>query len=108
MLTVISKVREIPRVLHVPNAMLDASCNFETTTSTDIKAIAFLPLSHFTSNEPDSLNLSIVFFRPNAVIGPEALLNPLMSGISSMQFPHSHRSCKIISQSEPDPSMIES
>ncbi|GBM08386.1 hypothetical protein AVEN_108381-1 [Araneus ventricosus] len=70
------KVREIPRALHVPKALLDASCNAVATSSTDIEAIAFLPLPHFTSNEPDSSNLSIIFFRPNAVIGSEPLLKP--------------------------------
>ncbi|GBL67684.1 hypothetical protein AVEN_212605-1 [Araneus ventricosus] len=69
-----SKVREIPRALHVPKTLLDASCNAVATSSTDVEAIAFLPLPHFMSNEPDSSNLSIVFFRLNAVFGPEPLL----------------------------------
>ncbi|GBM93965.1 hypothetical protein AVEN_106932-1 [Araneus ventricosus] len=73
--TGMSKVREIPRALHIPKALLDASCNAVATSSTDVEAIAFLPLPHFTSNEPDSSNLSIIF-RPNAVIGPEPLLKP--------------------------------
>ncbi|GBN49322.1 hypothetical protein AVEN_112202-1 [Araneus ventricosus] len=73
-----SKVREIPRALHVPKALLDASFNAVATSSTDVGAIAFLPLSHFTSNEPDSSNLSIIFFRPNAVIRPEPLLKPFI------------------------------
>ncbi|GBN76675.1 hypothetical protein AVEN_184969-1 [Araneus ventricosus] len=75
-LTGMPKVQEIPRVLHVPKALLDASCNVVATYSTDVEATAFLPLPHFTSNEPDSSNLSIIFFRPNAVIGPEPLLKP--------------------------------
>ncbi|GBN57820.1 hypothetical protein AVEN_145109-1 [Araneus ventricosus] len=44
------------------------------TSSAYVEAIAFLPLPHFTSNEPDSSNLAIIFFRPNTVIGPEPLL----------------------------------
>ncbi|GBL90476.1 hypothetical protein AVEN_179405-1 [Araneus ventricosus] len=76
MLTDMSKVREIPRTLHFPKALLDASCNDVDTSSTDAEAIAFLPLPHFTPNEPYSSNLSIIFFRPNAVIGPEPLLKP--------------------------------
>ncbi|GBM33940.1 hypothetical protein AVEN_79833-1 [Araneus ventricosus] len=109
-LTGMSKVREIPHALNVPKALLDASCNAVTTSSTDVEAIAFLPLPHFTSNESDSLKLSIIFFRQNAVIGPEPrrFLNPLISGISSMQLPHSQSSCKKASQAEPDLSMIES
>ncbi|GBL84391.1 hypothetical protein AVEN_117160-1 [Araneus ventricosus] len=91
-LTGMSKVREIPRAVHVPKALLDASCNAAATSATDVEAIAFLPLPHFTSNEPDSSNLSIIFFRPNAVIGPGCFLNPLMSEIPSMQLPQSHRS----------------
>ncbi|GBN75493.1 hypothetical protein AVEN_168916-1 [Araneus ventricosus] len=105
-LTGMSTVREIPRALHVPKALLDASCNAVATSSIDVEAIAFLPLPHFTSNEPDSSNLSIIFFRPNAV--QNRFLNPLMSGISSMQLPHSHSSYKKASQAEPNPSMIES
>ncbi|GBM89652.1 hypothetical protein AVEN_22638-1 [Araneus ventricosus] len=100
------RVREIPRALHIPKELFDSSCNDVATSSTDVEAISFLPLSHFTSNEPDSSNLSIIFFRPNAVIEPEPLLNPLMSGISSMQLPRCHRSCNKASQAEPDPSMI--
>ncbi|GBN95481.1 hypothetical protein AVEN_183245-1 [Araneus ventricosus] len=70
-LTGMSKVQEIPRALHVPKALLHASWNAVATTSTDVEAIAILlPLPNFTSNEPDSSNLSIIFFRPNAVIGP--------------------------------------
>ncbi|GBN29570.1 hypothetical protein AVEN_112232-1 [Araneus ventricosus] len=72
----ISKVREIPRTVHVPKALIDASCNAVATSSTNVEAIAFLHLPHFTSNEPDSSNLSIIFFRPKAVIGPEPLLKP--------------------------------
>ncbi|GBM14227.1 hypothetical protein AVEN_167310-1 [Araneus ventricosus] len=72
-LTGMSKVREIPRALHVPKELLDASCNAVATSSTDVETIAFLPLPHFTSNERNSSNLSIIFFRPNAVIGPEPL-----------------------------------
>ncbi|GBO08046.1 hypothetical protein AVEN_143923-1 [Araneus ventricosus] len=71
-----SKVREIPRTLHVPTALLDASCNAVATSSTDVEAIAFLPLPHSTSNEPYSSNVSIIFFRPNAVTGPEPLFKP--------------------------------
>ncbi|GBM93791.1 hypothetical protein AVEN_252753-1 [Araneus ventricosus] len=75
-LTGMSKVWEIPRALHVPKALLDASCKSVATSSTDVEAFAFRPLPHFTSNEPESSNLSIIFFRPNAVIGPEPLLKP--------------------------------
>ncbi|GBM40270.1 hypothetical protein AVEN_248292-1 [Araneus ventricosus] len=75
-LTGMSKVRKIPRALHVPKALLAASCNAVATSSTDVEAIVFLPLPHFTSNEPDYLNLSIIFFRPNTVIGRESLLKP--------------------------------
>ncbi|GBM62923.1 hypothetical protein AVEN_22331-1 [Araneus ventricosus] len=75
-LTGMSKVEEILRALYVSKALLDASCNAVVTSSADVEATAFLPLPHFTSNEPDSSNLSIVFFRPNAVIGPEPLLKP--------------------------------
>ncbi|GBN77326.1 hypothetical protein AVEN_215414-1 [Araneus ventricosus] len=73
-LTGMSKVREIQRALHVPKSLLDASCNAVATSSTDVEAIAFRPLPQFTSNKPDSSNLSIIFFRPNAVIVPEPLL----------------------------------
>ncbi|GBN14753.1 hypothetical protein AVEN_38114-1 [Araneus ventricosus] len=75
-LTGMSKVREIPNALHVPKTLLDAFCNAVATSSTDVEASAFPPLPHYTSNEPSSLNLSIIFFRPNAVIGPEPLLKP--------------------------------
>ncbi|GBM71758.1 hypothetical protein AVEN_77192-1 [Araneus ventricosus] len=78
-LTDMYKVREIPYALHVPKALLDASCNAVATSSTGIEANAFLPLPHFTSNELDASNLLIIFFRPNAVIGPEPLLKLLMS-----------------------------
>ncbi|GBN05207.1 hypothetical protein AVEN_143035-1 [Araneus ventricosus] len=72
-----SKVREIPRALHVPKALLDASCNAVDTSSTgNVEEIAFLLQPQFTSNEPDCSNLTIIFFRPNAVIGPESLLKP--------------------------------
>ncbi|GBN46205.1 hypothetical protein AVEN_248013-1 [Araneus ventricosus] len=71
-----SKVREIPRALHVLKELLDASCNDAATSSTDVEAIAFLPLPHFTSNERDFSNLSIIFFRLNAVIGPQPLFKP--------------------------------
>ncbi|GBN78016.1 hypothetical protein AVEN_24041-1 [Araneus ventricosus] len=71
-----SKVQEILRALHVPKELLAASCNAVATSSTDVEEIAFLPLPHSTSNEPYSSNLSIIFFRPNAVIGPEPLLKP--------------------------------
>ncbi|GBN50895.1 hypothetical protein AVEN_173653-1 [Araneus ventricosus] len=70
------KVCEIPLALHVPKALLDASCNAVATSSTDLEAIAFLPLPHFTSNESDFSNLSIIFFRPNGIIAPEPLLKP--------------------------------
>ncbi|GBN00573.1 hypothetical protein AVEN_171354-1 [Araneus ventricosus] len=75
-LTGMSKVREILRTLYVPKALHDASCNAVATSSTDVEAIAFLPLPHFTSNDPDSSYLSIIFFRQNAVIEPELLLKP--------------------------------
>ncbi|GBM64124.1 hypothetical protein AVEN_159854-1 [Araneus ventricosus] len=75
-LTGMSKVQEIPRALHIPKALLDASCNAVATSSTDVEAISFLPLPNFTSNEPDFSNLSIIFFKPNADIGPEPLLKP--------------------------------
>ncbi|GBN41750.1 hypothetical protein AVEN_201460-1 [Araneus ventricosus] len=60
LLTGMSKVRGIPRASYVPKALLDASCNAVATSSTDVEAIAFLPLPHFTSNEPDSSNLSVI------------------------------------------------
>ncbi|GBL98200.1 hypothetical protein AVEN_268285-1 [Araneus ventricosus] len=75
-MTGMSKVRKIPCALQVPKALLEASCHAIATSSTDVEAIAFLPLPHFTSNKPDSSNLSIISFRPNAVIGPEPLLKP--------------------------------
>ncbi|GBN40209.1 hypothetical protein AVEN_192944-1 [Araneus ventricosus] len=75
-LTGISNVREIPRALHVPNALLDASCNAVATSSTYIDVNDFLPLPHFTSNEPDSQNFSIIFFSRNAVIAQKPLLKP--------------------------------
>ncbi|GBN60263.1 hypothetical protein AVEN_170729-1 [Araneus ventricosus] len=73
-LTGMPKVPEILRALHVPKALLNASCNAVASSSSDVEAIVFLPLPHFASNEPDSSNLSIIFFRPNAVIEPESLL----------------------------------
>ncbi|GBO14969.1 hypothetical protein AVEN_212056-1 [Araneus ventricosus] len=75
-LTGMSKVWEIPCALHIPKALVDASCNDVATSSTDVEAIAFHPLPNFMSNEPDSSNVSNIFFRPNAVIGPEPLLKP--------------------------------
>ncbi|GBM84140.1 hypothetical protein AVEN_24509-1 [Araneus ventricosus] len=75
-LTGISEVREIPRAVHVPKTLLDASYYAVTTSSTDVEAIGLLPLPHFTPNEPDSSNLSIIFFRSNTAIGPEPLLKP--------------------------------
>ncbi|GBM69976.1 hypothetical protein AVEN_142994-1 [Araneus ventricosus] len=75
-LTGMSKVPESPRAVHVHKALLDASCNAVVRSSTDVEAIDFLHLPHFTSNEPDSSNLSISFFRPNAVNGLEPLLKP--------------------------------
>ncbi|GBM13150.1 hypothetical protein AVEN_64358-1 [Araneus ventricosus] len=75
-LTGMSKVREIPRALHAPKALLDASCSAVAASSICVQAVAFLPLPHFTSNEPDSSNLSSIFFRLNAVIGAEPLLKP--------------------------------
>ncbi|GBM29712.1 hypothetical protein AVEN_156898-1 [Araneus ventricosus] len=75
-LTDMSKVQEIRRALQVPKALLDASCNAAATFFNDVEAIAFLPLPHFTSNDPDSSNLSVIFFGPNTVIGPEPLLKP--------------------------------
>ncbi|GBM67335.1 hypothetical protein AVEN_97309-1 [Araneus ventricosus] len=71
-----SKVREISRAPYVPKALLDASWNAVATSSTDVEGIAFLPLPHFTSNQPDSSNLLVIFFRPNTAIGPEPLLKP--------------------------------
>ncbi|GBM43864.1 hypothetical protein AVEN_256736-1 [Araneus ventricosus] len=110
MLRGMSKIRENPCALHVPKVLLDASCNAAATSSTVVEAIAFFPLPHSTSNQPDSSNLSIIFFRPNAVIDQSRFLNPLMSGISSMQLPHSYRSRKKLHKSpaESNPSMIES
>ncbi|GBN72988.1 hypothetical protein AVEN_275605-1 [Araneus ventricosus] len=102
LLTGLSKVREIPRALHVPRALLDASCNAVATSSTDVEAIAFLPPPHFTSNEPVFSNLSTSSSDQMQLSDQSRFLNPLMSGISSMQFPHSHRSCKKASQAEPD------
>ncbi|GBN83350.1 hypothetical protein AVEN_42480-1 [Araneus ventricosus] len=62
-----SKVREIALAPHIPKTLLDASCNAVATSSTDVEAIAFIPLPHFTSIEYDYLN---------TVIGPEPLLKP--------------------------------
>ncbi|GBM79466.1 hypothetical protein AVEN_138234-1 [Araneus ventricosus] len=47
-----SKVQEIPRALHVPKALLDASCNAVATSFTDIEAIVFLPLPHSQQMNP--------------------------------------------------------
>ncbi|GBM76512.1 hypothetical protein AVEN_102295-1 [Araneus ventricosus] len=75
-MTGMSKVREILLALHVPKSLLVASYNAVATSSTDVEAIAFLSLPHFTTNENDSSNLSIIFFGHNAVNGPEPLLKP--------------------------------
>ncbi|GBN44108.1 hypothetical protein AVEN_256497-1 [Araneus ventricosus] len=107
-LTGMSKVRNITSALHVPKALLDACFNAVAKSSTSVEAIAFLPLPHFTSNDYDSSNFSVIFFSQNVVIAPEPLLKPLMSRISPMELSHSLRSCKKASQAEPDPSMIES
>ncbi|GBN76153.1 hypothetical protein AVEN_211370-1 [Araneus ventricosus] len=101
-----SQFREIPLAMHVPKELLDASCNAVATSSTDVEAIDFLPLPHFTSNEPDYSNSSSSDRMQSSDQG--RFLNPLMSGISSMQLLHSHRSCRKASQAETDPSMIES
>ncbi|GBO42058.1 hypothetical protein AVEN_273689-1 [Araneus ventricosus] len=78
------------------------------TSSTDVERIAFMPLPRFTSNVPESSNVSIILFRPNSPSsGQSSFLNPLMSRNSLMQLPHSRRSCEKASQEEPDPSMIE-
>ncbi|GBM95308.1 hypothetical protein AVEN_171557-1 [Araneus ventricosus] len=103
-MTGMSKLREIPRALHVPIALLDFSCNAATTSSTDVEAIAFLPLPHFTSK----MNSTLRIYQPSSSERMQSsdqsrFLNPLMPGISSLQLPHSHRSYKNTSQLEPDP-----
>ncbi|GBN20412.1 hypothetical protein AVEN_177692-1 [Araneus ventricosus] len=79
-LTRMSKVQEIPRALHDPKTLLDASFNDLATSSTDVEAISFFHLPHFTTNDPDSWNLSIIFFRPMKSSDQRRFLNPLMSG----------------------------
>ncbi|GBN90919.1 hypothetical protein AVEN_239314-1 [Araneus ventricosus] len=104
-----SKVREIPCALHVPKALLDASCNAVATSSTGVEATDFLPLPHFTPKMNPTLRIyeSSTSDRMQSS-DQNRFLNPLISGISSMQLPHSHFSCKNASQAEPDPSMIAS
>ncbi|GBN11651.1 hypothetical protein AVEN_102853-1 [Araneus ventricosus] len=107
--TGMSKVREIPRALHVPKALLDISCNTVATSSTDAEAISFLLQPHFMSK----MNPTIRIYQSSSSDRMQSsdqsrFLNPLMSGISSMKLLHSHSSCKKASQAEPDPLMIES
>ncbi|GBN73232.1 hypothetical protein AVEN_138835-1 [Araneus ventricosus] len=106
-LTGMSKVQEIPRALHVPKILLDATCIVVATSSTEVETIAFLPLPHFTSNEHDSSNLSVIFLRPNVVIGPEPILEPFDVRNFSNATAARHRSCEKLSQSAPDHSLIE-
>lgn len=74
-----SKNYEISCVLHVPKAQLDTSCSDVATSPTDVDSVDFLPQPHFTSNELVSLNLSMIFFRPNAVFGSDPLLKHFIS-----------------------------
>ncbi|GBN73048.1 hypothetical protein AVEN_183255-1 [Araneus ventricosus] len=102
--TGMSKVREIPRALHVPKALFDAFGNAVATSSTDVEAIAFLPLPHFASK----MNPTLRIYQPSSSDRMQSsdqsrFLNTLMSGILSMQLALSHRSCKNVSQTEPDP-----
>ncbi|GBM76260.1 hypothetical protein AVEN_105438-1 [Araneus ventricosus] len=101
-----SKVREIPLALNVPKALLDASINVVSTSSTDVEAIAF-SLCHISRQ----MNPTLRIYQSSSsdrMQSCDHFLNPLMSGISLLQLPHSHRSCKKASQAEPDPSIIES
>ncbi|GBN75209.1 hypothetical protein AVEN_47825-1 [Araneus ventricosus] len=107
-LTGMSKVWEISRALHVPKAVLDVSYNTVATSSTEVEAIAFLPLPHFMSNEPESSNLSIICFRPNEVIGPEPLLKPFYVPNFFNEITTQSTFLKKLSEAEPDPSMIKS
>lgn len=66
-----SKFWEIPCLLHVLKSLLDTFFNTVATSFTDLEAISLIPLSHFTSNQVFE---SIIFFRSNAVIGPEPLV----------------------------------
>ncbi len=52
LLTGMSKDRAIICLLYVLKVLHEASDNAVGTSSTDVEAIAFLPLPHFTSNEP--------------------------------------------------------
>ncbi|GBM41708.1 hypothetical protein AVEN_173113-1 [Araneus ventricosus] len=94
-----SKVLEIPRALHVPKALLDASCYSVATSSSDVEEIAFFPPPHFTSK----MNLDLRIYEPSSsdrmqISDQSRLLIPLMARISSKQSPHSHHSCKEASQ----------
>ncbi|GBN32498.1 hypothetical protein AVEN_89342-1 [Araneus ventricosus] len=100
-----SKVREVPRALHASKALLDAFCNAIVTSSTDVEAIAFLPLPHFPSNEPTLRIYQSSSSDRMQTSDQSRFLNPLTSRISSLQLPNSHRSCKKASQAEPDPSI---
>ncbi|GBN41736.1 hypothetical protein AVEN_192269-1 [Araneus ventricosus] len=80
-LTGMSKVREIPRALHVPKALLDASFNAVAKSSTDVEAIAFLPLSHFKSNEP-----TLRIYQSSS--------SDRMQSSDQSRYPHSQHSCK--------------
>ncbi|GBM08306.1 hypothetical protein AVEN_101435-1 [Araneus ventricosus] len=93
-----SKVREIPRALHVPKALLDASCNAVAASSTDVEAIAS-PLCHISRQTNPTIRIyqssSSDRMQPS---DQSRFLNPLMNGISSIQLSHSHRSCEKASQ----------
>ncbi|GBM42446.1 hypothetical protein AVEN_139883-1 [Araneus ventricosus] len=104
-LTGMSKVWEISRALHVRKALLDASCNAVTTSSTDVEAT----LCHISRQMNPTLRIYQSSYSDLMQSSDQShFINPLMSGISSMQLPHSHLSCGKASQAEPDPSMLES
>ncbi|GBL84850.1 hypothetical protein AVEN_93875-1 [Araneus ventricosus] len=90
-----TKVREIPRALHVPKALLDASCNAVAKSSTDVEAILLFSLCHISRQMNPTLRIYQSSSSDRMQSSDQSrFLNPLMSGISSMQLPHSHRSCK--------------
>ena len=65
----ISSIRLIPRALLIPASLLVCSCNAVATSSIAAAETGFLPLPRFTSNEPVSSNLAIIFLSPFVVIG---------------------------------------
>ena len=71
MLIGMSSIRLIPRVLLIPVPLLVCSCSIVDTSSTAAAETGFLPLPYFTSNEPVSLNLAIIFLSLFVVIGSD-------------------------------------